>query len=72
MSRVYLLPLSIFVIVTTVALATGAPSALAANCDLNVCVAYCQKRGPQAALGNYCTRNCLVVIDERKKKGQCK
>jgi hypothetical protein len=49
-----------------------APSALAVNCDLNACVAYCQKRGPQAGLSNYCTRNCLIAIDERKKKGQCK
>ena len=55
------------------ALATYAIEARAANmCDLNTCVAVCSKRNPQAGLSNYCTRNCLVGIEEAKKKGKCK
>jgi hypothetical protein len=54
---------------------TFAPPALAAGaaaCEISACIAYCEKRGPQAALGNYCSRNCLITIDQNKKAGKCK
>jgi hypothetical protein len=34
--------------------------ALAVNCDVNVCIAYCQKTGPQAGLGNYLQSKLLA------------
>ena len=52
--------------------AAFAPPALAVNCDLNACITYCEKRGPNTAFGNYCARTCLQTIDQRKKAGQCK
>ena len=49
----------------------SARPALAAGCDVNVCISTCQKRGPQFAAGNGCTSWCLQTMEERKKKGQC-
>jgi hypothetical protein len=51
-----------------------APGALAAGaaCDVNACTTYCAKRNPQGGLSNYCTRNCLITIDQNKKAGKCK
>lgn len=48
------------------------PPALAASCDLNTCVAECQKVNPRNATGNICTTNCLQTIEQRKKARQCK
>jgi hypothetical protein len=55
---------------TTVTLADS--SLAKAVCDVNACISYCQKSGPQAGLGNYCSRNCLITVDGNKKKGLCK
>jgi len=52
--------------------AAFAPPVLAVNCDLNACISYCEKRGANTGLGNYCARTCLQTIDQRKKAGQCK
>jgi hypothetical protein len=49
-----------------------APPALAAKCDVNLCISTCQKRGPQFGTGQACTSSCLQGIEERKKKGLCK
>ena len=68
--RLSLALLSVFVFGLSILFAPR--PALAVNCDVNVCIAYCQKSGPQAGLGNYCSRNCLITIDQRKKSGQCK
>ena len=53
-------------------LAALAPPALAAGCDVNVCIARCQKNNPQGGAGRACNSNCGLIIEERKKKGQCK
>jgi hypothetical protein len=57
-----------------VGLATTFPSPLraAVNCDVNACINACQKRNPQGGAGRVCNSNCMITIDERKKKGQCK
>jgi hypothetical protein len=52
--------------------AACAPPALAVNCDLNACISVCQKRNPQGAAGRVCNSNCMLTMEERKKKGQCK
>jgi hypothetical protein len=52
--------------------AAFAPQALAAGCDVNVCISTCQKRGPAFAAGQACTSGCLQTMDKRKKAGQCK
>jgi hypothetical protein len=49
-----------------------AATALAAKCDVNVCISVCQKRFPQGGAGQACTSSCLQGIEARKKKGQCK
>jgi hypothetical protein len=49
-----------------------APSALAAGCDFNACMARCQKNYPQAGAGQVCNSNCGIAIAERRKKGLCK
>jgi hypothetical protein len=52
--------------------AAFAPPALAVNCDVNACIAACQKKNPQGAAGRTCNSGCGLTIQERKKKGQCK
>lgn len=52
-------------------LAQAAPAAKV-NCDLNACISYCQKRNPQGGAGQACNSGCMITMDERKKKGQCK
>jgi hypothetical protein len=53
--------------------AAFAPSpALAVNCDVNACINICQKRNPQGAAGRVCNSSCMITMEERKKKGQCK
>lgn len=47
-----------------------APTALAANCDVNACISACQKKC--ATPGCMCPQNCMQTIDKRKKSGQCK
>jgi hypothetical protein len=47
-------------------------AAAAVNCDVNACINVCQKRNPQGGAGRVCNSNCMIAIDERKKKGQCK
>ena len=47
-----------------------APSALAANCDVNACISTCSKKC--ATPGCMCAQNCMQAIDKRKKGGQCK
>jgi hypothetical protein len=64
----YLMPVTIFVIAATF----GVEARAANMCDVNTCIAVCSKRNPQAGLSNYCSRNCLVGIEEAKKKGKCK
>ena len=51
---------------------SAASAAPAANCDVNACIAICQKRNPQGGAGQVCNSNCMITIEERKKKGQCK
>jgi hypothetical protein len=53
-------------------IAAFAPSALAVNCDVNACISVCQKRNPQGAAGRVCNSSCMLTIEDRKKKGQCK
>jgi hypothetical protein len=50
----------------------SARPALAAGCDVNICISNCQKQGPHFAAGSACTSTCLQTIDKRKKAGQCK
>ena len=57
-----------FIFVTTT-LAEAAPKV---NCDVNACISYCQKRNPQGASGQACNSGCMITMEERKKKGQCK
>jgi hypothetical protein len=52
--------------------AVFAPPALAVNCDVNACIAACQKNNPQGGAGRTCNSGCGLTIQERKKKGQCK
>jgi hypothetical protein len=52
--------------------AAFAPPALAVNCDVNACIAACQKNNPQGGAGRTCNSGCGFVILDRKKKGQCK
>jgi hypothetical protein len=47
-----------------------APSALAANCDVNACISTCSKKC--ATPGCMCAQNCMQAIEKRKKGGQCK
>ena len=47
-----------------------APTALAANCDVNACISTCSKKC--ATPGCMCAQNCMQAIDKRKKGGQCK
>jgi hypothetical protein len=42
------------------------------NCDVNACISYCQKRNPQGGAGQTCNSGCMITMEERKKKGQCK
>jgi hypothetical protein len=44
----------------------------AVNCDVNVCITACQKSNPQGGAGRTCTSSCMLTIEDRKKKGQCK
>ena len=68
MSRICLMVLTIFVIAASFAIEVRAAN----MCDVNTCIAVCSKRHPQAGLSNYCSRNCLVGIEDAKKKGKCK
>jgi hypothetical protein len=57
------------------AMVSFAPPTLAASkagCDIAACISYCEKRGPQAGLSNYCSRNCGITVDQNKKAGKCK
>jgi hypothetical protein len=50
-----------------------APAALAVNCDLNACMAACNKTGSGvAAASRNCSSWCAQTMEERKAKGQCK
>jgi hypothetical protein len=50
-----------------------APSALAVNCDLNACMAACNKTGSGVqSAGRGCSSWCAQTMEERKAKGQCK
>ena len=48
------------------------PAPAAVNCDVNACISYCQKRNPQGGAGQTCNSGCMITMEERKKKGQCK
>jgi predicted carbohydrate-binding protein with CBM5 and CBM33 domain len=47
-----------------------APSARAANCDVNACINACSKKCATSGCG--CASWCLQTIEERKKAKQCK
>lgn len=49
-----------------------ASSALAATCDVNACISFCQKQNPQGGSGRVCASGCMIKIEGLKKKGQCK
>ena len=49
-----------------------APPARAVNCDVNRCIAECQKQNPQGAAGRTCNSSCGFLILDRQKKGLCK
>jgi len=49
--------------------AAFAPPVLAVNCDLNACISYCEKRGANTGLGNYCARTCLQTSISARKQG---
>ena len=50
-----------------------APQALARTvCDVNACIAYCQKNNPQGGAGRTCNSSCMITVDQNKKKGLCK
>jgi hypothetical protein len=72
MSRVFFTFLSALSVLGVIG--AFAPPALAAGavCDVNACTTYCTKRNPQGGLSNYCTRNCLITVDQNKKAGKCK
>lgn len=53
-------------------LTTALAEAGKVNCDVNACISYCQKRNPQGASGQACNSGCMITMEERKKKGQCK
>ena len=69
MSRRLSLALLSTIFIFGVSAASAAP---AINCDVNACIAYCQKRNPQGGAGQACNSNCMITIEERKKKWQCK
>jgi hypothetical protein len=71
MSRRFSLAILSTVLVCGLSFVSARP-ALAAGCDVNICISNCQKRGPSFAAGNACTSTCLQTMDKRKKAGQCK
>jgi hypothetical protein len=70
MSRLFLTSLSTLFVFGLIGV--FARPALAVNCDVNVCIAQCQKNNPQGASGRTCNSSCGFLIEDRKKKGQCK
>jgi hypothetical protein len=73
MSRVFLTFLSaLFALGVIGAFAKPTLAASKAGCDIAACISYCEKRGPQAGLSNYCSRNCGITVDQNKKAGKCK
>jgi hypothetical protein len=64
--------LSLTILSAIFVLVAFAPSALAASCDANACIAKCQKSNPQFGAGQGCTTNCLQAMDKLKKAGKCK
>jgi hypothetical protein len=52
--------------------AAFAPPALAVVCDVNICISKCQKNNPHGGAGRVCNSKCGFIMEERKKKGQCK
>jgi len=68
MSRLFL-PFLAALFLGTLAIASPA---LAVNCDVNACITQCQKNNPQGAAGRTCNSSCGLLIEGRKKKGQCK
>jgi hypothetical protein len=72
MSRLSIAMLSASFVVGFTAISAAPALAASVNCDLNACIAYCQKRNPQGGAGRVCNSNCAITMEERKKKGQCK
>jgi hypothetical protein len=73
MSRVFLTFLSaLFVLGVIGAFPRPTLAAGAASCDVNACIEYCSKRGTNTGMGNYCSRTCLLTVDQNKKAGKCK
>ena len=70
MSRLVLL--SLFALFLGLVTATAPAMAAGVNCDLNACIAACQKNNPQGAMGRSCNSGCGFRIMDLKKKGQCK
>jgi len=58
-------------VITFSTIVFGQPAA-AVVCDLNTCINNCQSRRPSAGAGQVCNSKCMIALEERKKKGQCK
>jgi hypothetical protein len=70
MSRLFLTSLSALFVFGLIG--AFARPALAVNCDVNACITLCQKNNPPGASGRVCNSSCGLLIEDRKKKGQCK